>query len=269
MELKQNPFSLYDFLGYLIPGLLFLLGIWTLRNHLAVPASSFTELFASMDDLSTASYIAIALLAYVSGHFLSYCSSMTIERYSEWTLGFPSKFLLSDEKKSYFDIGEKSNIHYLIRCLMFILLLPISIFDIVFGKYFLLRDSYAKKVEDPLLLLINNKLSATLNKAGVSSAHTNDRFFRYFYHFAVENSKAHLPKMQNYVALFGFMRTLTFLSIVLFWVVLYKTFCLYGFSSHFIFLLSSLSIIAIVFYLGFIKFYRRFSLEVFMAVTAC
>lgn len=267
MELKQNPFSLYDFLGYLIPGLLFLFGVWILSNHLVTPTDTASELLKSMDDLSTTSYIAITLIAYITGHLLSYCSSMTVERYSEWTLGFPSKFLLSDSKKCYFDIDEKNGIHYLIRLLMFILLLPISVFDIFLGKWFSLRNSYAKKVEEPLLLLINNKLTASLNKAGIFSTHSNDRFFRYFYHLAVEHSKAHLPKMQNYVALFGFMRTLTLLSIVLFWVVFFEALCLYGFSNHLIFLLGLLSIISIVCYLGFIKFYRRFSLEVLMAVT--
>jgi hypothetical protein len=228
---------------------------------------SFCCSIKSMDDLSTTSYIAITLIAYIAGHLLSYCSSMTVERYSEWTLGFPSKFLLSDNEKCYFDIDKKNGVHYLIRLLMFILLLPISVFDIFFGKWLSLRDSYAKKVEEPLLLLINNKLTASLNKAGIFSTHSNDKFFRYFYHLAVEHSKAHLPKMQNYVALFGFMRTLTLLSIVLFWVVFFEAHCLYGFSNHLIFLLGLLSVISIVCYLGFVKFYRRFSLEVLMAVT--
>lgn len=269
MELKQNPFSLYDFLGYLIPGLLFLFGVWGLSNHLATPTHTFAQLLNSIDDLGTTSYIAITLIAYVCGHLLSYCSSMTIERYSEWTLGFPSKFLLSDMKKRYFDIEGKNEIHYFIRCLMFILLLPISIFDIIFGKFFSLRDSYAKKVEEPLLLLINNKLTANLNKASVFSVHSNDKFFRYFYHFAVEHCKAHLPKMQNYVALFGFMRTLTLLSVILFWVVFYKAYLFYGFSNHLIYIIATLASVSIICYLGFVKFYRRFTLEVFMAISAC
>lgn len=269
MELKQNPFSLYDFLGYLIPGLLFVFGILVLSNHLALPSSPLSEQLQSINDLTTSSYIPIILIAYVSGHFLSYCSSMTIERYSEWTLGFPSKFLLSDESKGYFDIGGKSWIHYIVRFAMFLVLLPISMPELILGKWLSLRTSYAKRLEENLSTLINKRLSALINNTGNYSSSTNDGFFRYFYHYAVENSKAHLPKMQNYVALFGFLRTLTLLSVALFWVVFYKAFCIYGFNTHILTLLILLSVVSFIFYLSFVKFYRRFSLEVFMAVSVC
>lgn len=38
-------------------------------------------------------------------------------------------------------------------------------------------------------------------------------------YYAVENAPNHFSKMQNYVALYGFFRTLTPIAVLLFWVI--------------------------------------------------
>jgi apolipoprotein N-acyltransferase len=81
------------------------------------------------------------------------------------------------------------------------------------------------------------------------------------------NAPAHQPKMQNYVALYGFLRTLTFLSILSFWLIFASWL---GGKLDFVYsicLLASTAFVSLILFLGFVKFYRRFSLEVLMALS--
>ncbi len=101
-------------------------------------------------------------------------------------------------------------------------------------------------------------------------------FFDYVYHYAIKNSEVHFPKLQNYVALFGFIRTICLIFILYTW-VLFLPFSLslikYLFSVNNEFpiyamaILIIFSILSYVSYLGFMKFYRLFSLEALMAVS--
>jgi len=84
MEFKQNPFSLYDFLGYFVPGALFLYGL-----YFALALHSRTQaVFSSLSDLVDFSrielYLPFILSAYLVGHILSFMSSIIVERYSVW-----------------------------------------------------------------------------------------------------------------------------------------------------------------------------------------
>jgi apolipoprotein N-acyltransferase len=92
-------------------------------------------------------------------------------------------------------------------------------------------------------------------------------YFLFIYHFALENAPQHVPKMQNYVALFGLMRTLTFYFILLFWVASWHL--IYSDASllTIAITLPALSVVSYLFYLSFIKFYRRFTLEAMMAAA--
>jgi hypothetical protein len=64
--------------------------------------------------------------------------------------------------------------------------------------------------------------------------------------------------MQNYVALYGFLRTSCLIAILAFWWTLYN--------HHWLTAAGSCAV-AFLLYVGFIKFYRRFSLEAMMAVS--
>nr|WP_250179827.1 hypothetical protein [Escherichia coli] len=80
--------------------------------------------------------------------------------------------------------------------------------------------------------------------------------------------KTHQTKIQNYVALYGFCRNICLIFIISFWVSV-PTF-IYRLCTHSDYLYSLLSIMlsfffVYVFYVGFVKFYRRYTLEVLMA----
>ena len=85
----------------------------------------------------------------------------------------------------------------------------------------------------------------------------------------MEHAPNHLPKMQNYVALYGFLRTITFLSVVLFWAVIIYSLCdafSLGLSVR---LILGGFVLSYILFMAFVKFYRRFSLEAMIALAAC
>lgn len=272
MELKQNPFSLYDFLGYLIPGSIFVLGLYVIANHLGSPNVSLVTHIKTMNQLVEDAYIPALLISYVCGHFISYLSSITIEKYATWTLGYPSKYLLGMPFPKYFTNTNKSCSTNLIRLFVAFILFPISLIDFfvisIFGKSF-----YAKNVGGNLELIFNKKVIDLIKNVGNiqspthNSSANEENYFLLAYHYAVENSDNHLPKLQNYVALFGFSRTLTFLFLSLFWFIFIYAISFNQLNQHTYLLMTSLSITTYIFYLNFIKFYRRFSLEALMALS--
>ena len=91
MDLKQNPFSLYDFLGYLIPGALFLYTAEVVVVSFEVTkVADYPNLLQmvkavveAMDNrlvmLSWHTYIPLTILAYTVGQILSFLSSISIE----------------------------------------------------------------------------------------------------------------------------------------------------------------------------------------------
>ena len=275
METKQNPFSFYDFLGYFVPGSLFVYLLISIASHSAIKDSPLLK-FINLSELKGVElYTPLIILAYISGHFINFLSAMTVEKHLNWMYGFPSKTLLGIYQTSYFTSGEDSKKKNSVRAIIAILLLPISAVDF-FVNYALGIKSLINKELDPMLkTILKQKIVSILStSAGLESPpqepvrETN--YFLFIYHYALENSKNHIPKMQNYVALFGLMRTLTFYFVILFWVATW----------HFIYsnagiivtstTLASLIFISYTFYLSFIKFYRRFTLEALMAsAVAC
>lgn len=90
--------------------------------------------------------------------------------------------------------------------------------------------------------------------------------FRLIYHYAFENSEAHASKLQNYVALYGFTRNIAMIFVIVFWMLIFLKFGMdvgIGFTPIF-----TSVVLAFVFYKGFVKFYKRYTLEAMMAVCA-
>ncbi|MCW0921477.1 hypothetical protein OK411_13910 [Pseudomonas sp. RG1] len=275
MDIKQNPFSFYDFLGYFVPGSLFVYLLISMFSHAAIKDSSLIK-FVSVSDLKGVElYTPLILLAYISGHFINFLSAMTVEKHLNWMYGFPSKTLLGIYQDSYFTSGNDSAKKNLIIAVVALVLLPISVVDF-FVNYILGVKGLVNKELDPMMkTIIKTKVALILSSyAGLKSPpiepvrETN--YFLFVYHFALEYSVNHVPKMQNYVALFGLMRTLTFYFVILFWVALWHL--IYSGANVFVIVVSVLSMafVSYTFYLGFIKFYRRFTLEALMAAAvAC
>jgi hypothetical protein len=108
-------------------------------------------------------------------------------------------------------------------------------------------------------------------------------YFRSVYHYVIENYPAHIASIKNYVALYGFLRTITFIMTMLFWLGVVKMgFVIYRLMNcqtpiesidwmkfNFITVFIAITWIAsYVFFMAFAKFHRRYSLEVLMALAS-
>lgn len=269
MERFQNPFSLYDFLGYLIPGATMLYGV------LILGVEDFKEIGNILYEYNLDGYEDIFLIivaSYITGHIVNFLSSIIIEKYSIWTLGYPSKYLLRTPSKGYFESafykGVSSNeysVRMIARTVLSLIMLPITLLDQIFGKMFYGRLFYARELDEYTSKVIINRIESGIDWVpGLKEIEgdINDQdFFRIIYHYCLENVSSHQSKFQNYVALYGFLRALSVIYLILFWVVLLTT-------SNLLFVtlivLGSLSFIC---YMGYCKFSRRFTLEVLMAYT--
>lgn len=264
MELKQSPFSLYDFLGYFVPGatLIYLLG----------PASNLAGLKGVSTSLasftSVSDFLPFLISAYVLGQLNALCSSILIERFAIWRFGYPSKYLLNIKREGYWRSAG-----YVPGILSGLAVSPIIVGDLVFGRLLGLSKFYCQSLDPLLIEIIKSRVEIVISgiskngqiKNGPFPASSTD-FFRIAYHFSVEHSLAHLPKMQNYVALFGFYRSFTLISIFSFW-YLAVSFVMVGVRPSLLLMTFVSMLASYLFFVGFLKFYRRFCLEALMAVT--
>jgi hypothetical protein len=110
-HMKQNPFSLYDFLGYLIPGstliylfiyLFIIIENWT-NNKVE---NNLESIFSYVSKYNFQEIFFFIIISYAIGHLLSFISSVTIEKYGNWKYGYPSKTVIGFEKNSYWTEAE-------------------------------------------------------------------------------------------------------------------------------------------------------------------
>ncbi len=279
LKVNQNPFSFYDFLGYLIPGGFFILLMYfcglTFDLDIVV---DLTELLKGQSQIfGVLNYASIVIISYIAGHFISITSAFFIEKYMNEKLGYPSQYLfnkLSDDLEIVCtpscceqDEDIKRKIKYRI---IKAVLLPITPWDYATQKlcysqslpfqlanttWQIIKDGYEKKF----------RLDNELLKVGTG---LHDDLFRLAYHYVYEFSNQHQSKIQNYVALYGFCRNICLVFIITFWIS-FLTFIfrlVEGNSISYSLVSVLLSFFFVyVFYVGFVKFYRRYTLEVLMA----
>lgn len=269
MDEKQNPFSLYDFLGYLVPGAIFIYA--SIFSYVHAKGGSVGDfLTTNLSFQKGEIYIPLVLISYVAGHVLGFLSSALIERYSIWSLGYPSKYLLRHKFHGYYSVGENKCLRFIIRTVVFIVLAPVSILDFFIGKLGGFRELYAKPLDVLLVEIITGKYILLLAKnsglknppKGASAENTD--FFRFIYHYVLEHSPRHVAKMNNYIALYGFLRNLCLISVVSFWIMIWHRASASGVN---IYEIVFFGIFAFILYMAFVKFYRRFTLEALMALT--
>ena len=273
--MKQNPFSFYDILGYLIPGLFlisnfFLIEAW----KVSCDGATILSLLNSMPTFKFENVIIIFIFAYSIGHLLSFTSSITVEKYSIWKYGYTSKFLLNMSVPKFID-HFKTIYGAFWGITIIIIILPTFILDTILGKYLGFKTFYSKTLDKQLIKLILfkvNKLATLLgmtekNNFEMGKGHEGD-FFRIIFHYTYENSKNHQSKFINYVALYGFLRTMTLIANILTWYLAIHFEILKQFDSISLILIIASSLISYMFFMSFMKFYRRYTLEAFMVLAS-
>lgn len=269
----KNPFSFYDFLGYLFPGLvcvIFLKVVYSIDGEITLDSLFNQGLVTSFSWKDTVQY---TVLAYVVGHLISYFSSLTVEPYLIWSYGYPSVFLLNENyNKNFFDINTKVGKPgtYSWKLLVCILIFPICLASLFFGRLLHFRYYVLKPLDSYLQQNINKKIDSLLEKLKLSQRDNDADVHRVLMHYNYEHYANHVRKYDNYVALYGFLRSLSLLcsSIFIFlFIAELKTIDSNNtIDWKAIFILSAFFCVTYLYYLGFIKFYRRYTLENLMSI---
>lgn len=286
--IKQNPFSLYDFLGYFIPGAIFFYIVLILLKGDNINSLNDIILVVSENkEFQFDKVLFFIIISYCLGHLISYLSSITIENFANWKYDYPSKYLLGLNREQKF-IPKKSRWQVkMFRGLLAIIILPISFLDYILGEWFLFKSFYTKKLDDFLIEVIKEKnleLLDQLYPPDYKKIREYD-FHRIISHYVYENSKNHQFKMTNYVALYGFLRALSLICCFLFWLFTFKAinevfvyyeniikietfkFSFNDFNTELFFIILLALLVTYIYFMGFMKFYRRYTLEAYMLVA--
>ncbi len=274
--IKQNPFSVYDFLGYLVPGSI-LIYAYLIIDYLKENASfELSEFIVKFKDLELEGIFFFIIISYTFGHLISYASSITIEKYANWRYSYPSKYLLDIEHKGYW-LGCNNWKDVVWRIAMLIFLLPCVIYDWIFGQLLGFKRFYKKSLDELLQNMIILKINGLLEKIGINKLNNTEYFedgnangydfHRIITHYAYENSKNHQAKMSNYVALYGFLRTLSLIFNLLTIYFFFRVFCFLEFTNLNILILLTLGGLSYLSFMAFMKFYRRYTLEGLMIIV--
>lgn len=287
----KNPFSIYDFLGYLFPGIVAIFTVFILRQSMLMEDYDFFaclhvhEIVNLMQREMKLNWleasVSIVVLAYIVGHMVAYASSLTVEFFAIKTLGYPSSYLLNEDRKSFWDkyflVDDNKFVRIGYRILTIILLWPIALFCFAMSEKGL-RGYLQASLPSYIITAVKTKTFALYQKLGLEHRSVNDEidFHRVIMHYVYLNIENAQRKADNYVALYGFLRAICFVTTLFYDVItvnaIYTLRYLFDDSdecsfSWFVFMLTAGGfIICNLLYLGFVKFYRRFTLENFMAL---
>ena len=295
--MKKNPFSIYDFMGYLFPGLFVLYVIYYFHSldWDFYQISNINNLGKAInrtgDKFNFEKSVLIIIIAYVIGHLISYTSSLTVEILSNRFFGYPSKYLLQEDRpkyselwKNYFKVRIESSskiwkalkkaISYIAYGFIFLLLFPVSVIIISLGYLLDINQFIVRPLDKYLINSIKIRQQELAKRIGLKLPDVGQEcdYHRIIMHYVYLNIPACQHKVDNYIALYGFLRCMTFIFCVLF-----DVFFIFGIYTIFeynankismpllggILLLLALSYIS---FLAFVKFYRRQTLENFMSM---
>ena len=123
------------------------------------------------------SYSVFLVAAYVVGHIVAYLSSITVERFLIWWYGYPSEFLLREQRMDFYFFKEAQKMYkekdkcwkwtlfrtYFLRLIVLMFLFPITLSSLlvrIFGG-----DSFfVKKLDDFLMNDMKNTEKETKGK---------------------------------------------------------------------------------------------------------
>lgn len=275
--MSKNPFSLYDFLGYAFPGAISIILFWFIFK---ISPDSLTDLLKSNGNLfslfSLNNLIILILSSYVAGHLFAYLSSLTIERFSLWNYDYPSSYLMAEKppKSNLLNFKGLEKIKIFWRIFFCVILLPLSTCSFLFGKCLKINSYVIRPMDKTTQRHLEEKYPKLLKKLNLTNLNKKKNhdydYHRIIYHYEYEKQTKHGIKMDNYIALYGFLRSLTLIFTVFFDCLLIKGISTIHWMAsidwQMILFIIIMGLIAYTFYLGFIKFYRRFTLESFMCL---
>lgn len=305
--MKKNPFSIYDFLGYMFPGLstlLIVIHIIYLNDQVSIADYfSITKFIHTFKvDIGSEwweSTIILIFLSYICGHIVSYVSSISIEYFAYKTFKYPSHYLLHDEKKGFyyylksfflqdFKIGniylKKSKYFYKIeftgkgygsiiwRIIICIALFPISSIILLFGHILGINAFITRPLDEYIRNGIQSKLYKLSETLKIPRPDINSKadYHRIVMHYVYLNIPNCQKKTENYIAIYGLLRAMSLIFCIYTDIIIYKAILTIDFSATIdgksCCLIFFIIIICNILFMGFLKFYRRFTLENYMAL---
>ena len=294
--MSKNPFSIYDFMGYLFPGVMVFV-LYLAFSRIGFDVTRLKDLsLASNPELSgnfdlNKSFLLI-VLCYILGHIVAYLSSITVEFASNKIFGYPSKYLLNEKRLdwgtmflNYFMTeGTSSNkyfkvvklvMKFLLKLIVLVLLFPILFSIFTIGYFFDINGFMSRSLDPYLRDTIIEKEYLLAEKLGIKHPDVNEEcdYHRIILHYVYLNIASSQRKTDNYIALYGFLRSICLLSSMTFLIVLALSLKTIDLSApvdyRIVGVLCFLYFVAYLTFLGFMKFYRRYTLENFMALLTC
>lgn len=291
--MEKNPFSIYDFMGYLFPGILVMFILCYVFCGYFNPYDIFNlEAFVHAFKLDIGVSICMmgriaifVVISYILGHLISYISSLTIELVFRRTFGYPSTYLFKKSRitwkemfKNYFETIQKANRGYMkvgvviLKAFLLVVVAPISIMNFTLGHVTSLNLFVTRSLDDNLISIVQQKYNVMQKKLNIDIMDSSNMDkHRLVMHYAYHNVKTSQNKTENYIALYGFLRCISFIFCLAF-----DALAIYGITTidinaevswDLIIEIGILFFIAYVSYLGFTKFYRKYTLENYMALV--
>lgn len=260
-------------MGYFIPGATSIYIFKIVNNIKKNSEIDLDTILTSFPTVKVEGVLIFLIISYILGHLLSYTSSITAEKYAIWKYGYPSKYLLNMNTRRYWT-GVKRFYSFFWRIGLIILLFPTVVLDYILGHYFGFKEFYSNRLDPMLAKLVMVKINKLLHDIGMTEengfkegdANEND-FNRLVMHYTYENSKNHQNKLTNYVAIYGFLRTFTLITNLVFWYIIFHNFYFGQFNYPTCFLLVIVSVLSYLFFMAYMKFYRRYTLEGLMILA--
>ena len=301
VRVERMPFTVYDIIGYLAPGLLTLVFILALPPPLEAFSflPSYTELRDGIGAYGATEKIIFAVIllifSYLIGHLISFLSSITIERFLVIWEGYPSAWAFrnylkanwfelayTSQKKITEDSGQAENNSLLssIReaqsftsfTLLHVFLLPLTV-GFIASAVIGARRSVIKPLPDSIIidaLFHTDQIGAPIKSKTIGTANVGD-WFKWANAYVINTNNIAFLRMYNYLTLYGFMRSTVFVFNLVSWNVIITHLNTTPSPEAVVqdgLVISCVAITTISF-LSYIKFYRRYTEEAIYALHNC
>ena len=149
---------------------------------------------------------------------------------------------------------------------------PITGFFFSLGIFTGLNKFIVRPLDDYIRNSIKSKLNNLTSSLGIErpDVNSNADLHRIVMHYVFLNITNSQKKTENYVAIYGFLRAISLIGCIYTDVIIYKGIMTIDFSLPIdwgaIFVISVMIAVCNILFMGFIKFYRRFTLENYMAL---
>ena len=234
--MNKNPFSIYDFMGYLFPGMMcYIIIAYCFRMGLNMGEITNMDnlrnlVRESQMEFNLEKSVAIIVIAYILGHIVSYLSSVTIELFAQKVFGYPSEYLLKrgrgknwwDMLKAFFASEARSSnriwawiksvFRFLMKVFIALLLFPISFSTFSFAYFFDINGWIVRPLDEYLKNTLKVKEFKLANRLGINHPDVNQEcdYHRIVMHYVYLNIPNSQRKTDNYISLYGFLRSISF-----------------------------------------------------------